>query len=107
VVGIDPNDPSKVIVAWQSAPGLIVWKSVERSMVPDPVYIFKWDAKTRTATQRKTNGKGWSTQPNMTLSFNIDGQVINVVVGVTGAIAGGVAAANAWRAMPSNPIGGH
>jgi hypothetical protein len=86
VVGIDPQDATRAIIAWQDSLGLILWQRVPKVQVPEPEYVYEWNPRSNKAERAKSPGVGWSSQPVTTI--NIDG--VAVLVGITafGALAG-------------------
>jgi hypothetical protein len=64
---------------------------VPKAEVPEPVYLFEWNPKSRKAEQRNPSGAGWALQPVTTIY--IEGVAMLAGVTAFGALAG-VAASN-------------
>jgi hypothetical protein len=91
VVGFDPNNPLNVLVAWQDAPGLIIWSSVPRVLVPRPETILRWDPKLKRAVDAPVPTSGWKPATTSTIEISTEQGVVIVTVVAGSVVVAGVA----------------
>jgi hypothetical protein len=97
VVGLDPNNPMNVLVAWQDAPGLIVWTSVPIAFVPQPKTILRWNPKTGKPEQAAVPRSGWKPATVSNIEITTEQGVVIITV-----IGGGTVLAGVGNTLPQN-----